>query len=147
MFDIVKLRLEHLEAIISEPENRHLQPWLDSGYAKELADAGGTASGFVNGELMVSGGFTPYWKGRAHLWCIFSEKSKDNFVAVFRGLRVFISSSPYRRLELDVPLDNEFSDMAQKRAELWGFKLECSRAKFYRPNGGDAALYSWTKES
>lgn len=147
MFNIVKLQLEHLQELAKEPDNDHLRAWFESTHARAMADAEETVAGFVNDELMVVAGLTPYWKGRAYLWCTFSIKAKMNFVPVFRGIFRYMQESPYRRIEMDVPLDLKHTAVAMRRAEMLGFVMECHRAKYYRPGGGDSALYSWTKET
>ncbi len=147
MSEIVKLKREHIEELAKEPENAFLKDWLTNGHAGEKLQEVDAVAGIVNENIVIIAGLTPYWKGRAHLWCVFSEKAKGNFVAVFRVIQRYLKSRSYPRIEMDVPLDTKFSNMAGKRAMLLGFKLECPRAKHYRPNGGDSALYSWVREA
>jgi hypothetical protein len=146
MFEIEKLKIEHLEELAAQPINSHVKAWFDNGHAQAMADFEGTVAGFVKGELMIAAGLMPYWTGRAHIWTLFSEKAKGNFVPVFRGIEKYLRSLEYRRIEMDVPLDSKITEAARRRAMMLGFTLECERAKYYRPNGGDSALYVWLKE-
>ena len=145
MFEMVKLTAKHLEELIAEPKNMHLVSWLATGHADELAKAD-SVTGMVDGQIMFCGGALPYWTGRAFIWGVFSERSKHHGIPVFRGIKKWIDERPYRRLEVDVPLDVWFTDVAKRRVRLLGFGLECERAKFYRSNGKDSALYSLVKE-
>lgn len=145
MFEITKLKLGDLERLSEEPSNSFVQEWIKTGAAQQWVDSPECYSGSVHGELAMSWGLTKYWTGRAHIWTIFSERSARYFVSVFRGCHVWLRSTQYNRIEMDVPLDQWFSETAHRRALLWGFKLECPRAKAYRPNGSDSALYAWTR--
>lgn len=146
MFNVVKLTREHLEIMALEPVNDYVSKWLvEGGSAKHWVNSNNAFSGFVNNELMICVGLAEYWQGRAHIWALFSKKAERNFVSVFRGMQKFLESRPYRRIEMDVPLYDEFTEMAHRRAALLGFTLECPRAVHYRPCGGDSALYAWIK--
>lgn len=146
MFEVVKLQMEDLRILADQKSNAHVADWLASGKAKAWVESPEAFSGFVHGQLMISVGMTKYWEGRAHIWSIFSEQAEHHFISVFRGMQKFMESQqPYRRVEMDVPLGMTYTPLAQRRAILLGFKLECAYAKNYRPNGGDSALYSWTR--
>lgn len=145
MFDIVPLRMEHIKRLSHEPSTAHLKEWINGGRAAQLVAADEQVAGLVTDEIMILAGLCKYWDGRAHLWCVFSEKAKGNFVSVFRGIQKYLETRPYRRIEMDVPLDLPSTEVAHRRAMMLGFELECKRAKAYRPNGADAALYSWIK--
>jgi hypothetical protein len=147
MFEVRKLKLEDLEQLSKEPLNRHVKQWFERGTAQAWAQQPETVSAFVHNELMACAGFTEFWTGRAYLWALFSSKAEHHFVTVFRGVKRFLNNSPYRRIEMDVPLGDEFTYRAHRRAMLLGFTLECARAKGYRPNGGDSALYAFVKGS
>lgn len=145
MFEVRKLQLDDLTTMASEPSNQYVQSWLKTGMAQDWADSKETFSGFIKNELMICVGLTPYWEGRAHIWAIFSCNAKKNFTTVFRGMKRFMRETPYRRVEMDIPLGAKFTPLAHRRALLLGFKLECPFARAYRPNGDDSALYSWTR--
>lgn len=147
MFNVTPLAMEHLELLSQEMSNSHVKEWLSSGKAKAWVESPEVFSGLVNGKLMISGGLTKYWEGRAHIWTIFSEQAEHHFISVFRGMQRFLDTTPYRRIEMDVPLYSKFTNIAHRRAILLGFTLECPSAKHYRPNGSDSALYAWTRGS
>ncbi len=146
MFKVVKFQKRHLEYYVEEETNAHLKDWIPTGKAELWAAPDAEAyTCLIDDVPMVSCGFTKYWEGRAHIWAIYSEKSAPHFVAVFRGINRFLNQIHYRRIEMDVPLNMPYTGLAHRRAVLLGFTMECPYAKAYRPNGGDSALYSWTK--
>lgn len=147
MFELRKLTVDHLKAMAEEPQNEHIGGWFKSGTAQAWAQVPNAFSGFVRDQLVISGGFTKYWEGRAHVWTVFSSQAEGCFISVFRGMQRVLEQSPYRRIEIDVPLGTKFTEIAQRRAIMLGFELECVRAKQYRPSGLDAALYAWTRRS
>lgn len=147
MCEIVKLKVEHVAELVREPSNAHLGHWITSGHAKDLVEAAESAAGIVNGKVMFCGGALPYWRNRAYIWAVFSQESKHYGVSVFRSIKRWLDERSYGRLEVDVPLDLDYSNQAERRVEMLGFKMECMRAKHFRSNGKDSALYSRIKES
>ena len=138
-FEIIPFKLEHFEGLYDQPSNAFLKSWVEK-WAKGLIEKEQAFTGLVRGEPMVCGGITDYWDGRGQIWAIFNEKSKTNFVPVFRGIKAWLIKQPYHRLELSVPVGLE---VGCRRAALLGFKLECI-AKKYLPDQTDAILYSLT---
>lgn len=147
MFEVRKMKLEHLLTLAKEPDNAFIGEWLKNGIAESWVEAEECFSGFVNDQLMICAGISRYWNGRGHIWSVFSENARRYFVAVFRGMRRFLQTTNYARLEMDIPLDRPYSALAHRRALLLGFELECSRARKFRPSGSDSALYAWVREN
>lgn len=145
MFDIVNLQVKHLAQMAEEPMNEFVKLWPPE-VLKSWEESGRSFSGFVNGQLMVCVGLAEYWDGRAHIWAVFSERAERPFVAVFRGMQKFLDSQPYRRLEMDIPIGKDFTEVALRRARLLGFEVECYMAKHYLPSGNDAILLSRVRE-
>lgn len=144
MFELVPYKKEHVIPMLDQKENLALKEPFLAGAAEGLEATGATTI-MVNGIPAVCGGVLQYWEGRGQVWAVFNEEFKNNFVPVFRGLKVFIKVhlEKYRRLETSIPL--EFPK-GKRRAEMLGFKLECELARQYLPNGGDASLYSIVRE-
>lgn len=145
MFKVIEYKAEHLNFLVNDTFNAHVKEWIKNGFAKEMERGWKSGTILVNGEVTLCGGVTEYWPGRAQLWTVFGEVCKRNFLPTFRGIKVFLNTLPYRRLELCVPVGTSYEERARRRAELLGFELEVDCAKKYLPGGGDAALYSWVR--
>jgi hypothetical protein len=141
MSELINFRSSHLEPLSKEPLNAWLSEWIDSPFGKSLESI--QSKTFIyKGEVMVCGGITPYWSGRGQLWTVFSEKSKHNFVPVFRVIKKWLNSllnENYRRIELSVDIG---CDVGKRRAEMLGFYLETELARQYLPDGKDVSIYS-----
>jgi hypothetical protein len=140
MFELIKFKMEHILPLLNQPINKK------AGFTKEMAETAQTYESYtalVNGEPYWCGGIVKCWEGRGQVWSVFSEKSKYNFLPLFRGLKRSIDKLSYNRLELAIPCDFE---IGKRRAQLFGFKLECEKAKKYLPNGVDCALYAWVRK-
>jgi hypothetical protein len=123
--------------------NAHLRPSLLPQL--ESLEKSNAVTGTVDGVPMVCGGVLPYWPGRGQVWCVFNEESKESFVPVLRGIKKFLDSVDFRRIEICVPCDEPITETAARRAQLLGFEIECLRAKKYLPTGEDCVLMSRVK--
>lgn len=142
MFKLEKFRVEHLEPMMCEKINAYLPNWIASGQAQKMTESY-SVTGFLDGKPMVCGGINELWPNRGHVWTVFSERSRANFLPVFRGILRFLNDAPYRRLEMNVPLD--FA-LGHRRARLLGFELECPVARAYLPGGEDVSIYVRLKQ-
>lgn len=142
MFDVIKFEAEHIKEMVKEPMNAHLSDWYESGRAKFLQENTEGFSVVINEVPVLCGGIVPLWVGRGYLWTVLSDKIKNHSITVYRGLKKALLEQPYRRIEMDVPVDFE---LAHRRARFLGFTLECARAKGYLPDGSDRALYAWVR--
>ncbi len=143
MFEIVPLELAQLKSLVDEPMNAELSGWWETGAAKKLWEQTESFAILVDGEVMVCGGICPMWVGRGYLWTVLSEKIKQKPVSVYRGIKAALKEQPYRRIEMDVPVNHE---IAHRRAKLLGFTLECPEARGYLPNGEARSIYAWVRE-
>lgn len=137
---VVPFKVAHLKCLVP-PENYILQ----SGLAKPLEQAN-SVTVFWGDTVMLCGGIGEIWPGRGHVWAVFNETSKHNFVPVFRWMKRWLHEqvrTKYRRVEISV--DYGLS-MACRRAEMLGFKLETERARLFLPDGQDASLYTLVRE-
>lgn len=144
MFDLVAYKKEHALAFVDQEINASVREAYKGGTA-EFLESQTSVTGLYKGEPMVSGGVIKLWEGRACVWTIFNERSKECFVPVFRGIKSFLKLqlNTYRRLEIAVPVDFE---IGHRRAILLGFKLECPLAEKYLPDGTDCSLYAMVRE-
>ena len=138
-YEIRKLKKEDLRALLLEEMNAKERDLYTEEMMDTLEQEPFSVSIFYKNELMVCGGAMAYWFNRAQIWTLFSERSKNNFLPVFRGIKRFLDFLPFKRIELSIDYGFE---LGCRRAELLGFKLECQRAEKYLPNGNDVTLYS-----
>src|SRR5262245_25893460 len=79
MCELLPFKAEHYSLVIDQEINKSIKDWAIDGNAKimEQTDA---VSFFLDGRLMVCGGISEYWRGRGHVWVVFSEEAKYHFV-------------------------------------------------------------------
>lgn len=110
----------------------------DADYVRALVDAGCTAIIGNGGRVLGLGGLIDQGGGRAHAWCLLSNRIGVAFVTMHRAALRVIESSPYRRIEM-VTLEGFCP--AQRWAQQLGFEPEgLMRAWF--PNGAAGMLWS-----
>ena len=143
MFEIIPFEPHHAARMIEQPLNSQLRNWISSGYAQELKANTEAFTGLVSGEVMVCGGIAKMWPGRGYLWSVLSENIRVHSISVYRGIRRWLNTRDYRRIEMDVPCHME---IAHRRAVWMGFEIEIQRARKYMPNGDDASIYVRIKE-
>ena len=145
MFELEPFKVEHLIHWMKQPQNYFLRDWFERGIPQRLENGKTHFSGRVQGEVMVCGGFSEYWRGRCELWTVFNENSKQNFLPVYRGVKRWLNAIPCRRIEMSIPLNSPCLKVAIRRAELLGFQLEAAKMLKYFPDGEDACLYAYVK--
>lgn len=143
MFRAEPFHEDHGNKLLEEPMNKGLLSDCFDGYLTALRVQTVSRTFFVNDEIVCVAGITHMWAGRGYLWMILSENIKKYPVQTYRGLRSYLKSLPYNRVEMDVPVKTEFDD---RRARFMGFKLECPFARSYSPSGEDRALYAWVRD-
>lgn len=144
-YERIKFKKEHAFKLLEQPMNHPAQESYYNGLAQLLEEQPDCHTGVIGGRVMFCGGIVPYWPGRGWVWALFSEESKLHFVPMIRDVKRFFTeqlATSYRRLELAVPFD--FA-IGHRRAEHLGFKVECERAKYFLPDGGDCSLYVLTR--
>jgi hypothetical protein len=92
-----------------------------------------------DGQIVVSGGITTYWPGRAEAWIFYKHSCRFNFVPVFRLVKNWLNAQDIKRIEASVSTSEKYG---RRSVELFGFKLEAPLMKSYLPDGADAALYA-----
>lgn len=145
MMELIPFKAEHVKPWQDQPVNHMLKTWIRDLVPERLEKAGNSFSGVVNGEIVVCGGTSEYWPGRCELWTAFNEDCRHNFLPVFRGIKRWLKTVPYRRIELSIPVDLKQWTIGCRRAEMLGFELETFLMKKYFPNGTDACLYVMIK--
>lgn len=144
LFILEPFKKEHVIPLLAQEMNAYLRSDFEEGMAED-AEEHGSFTGFMNGKIVVCGGVYPYWSGRGGVWTMFSAECKENFVPVFRGIKVFLQEQlkTYRRIEATIPCD---FTMGRRRALMLGFVLECERMKNFLPDGQDCALYALVRK-
>lgn len=144
MFKVVDFEIEDIKPLLNEPINQNLKKWVqdDYKYAKHISKHSLAITGMVNDEVMWCAFLFEIWNGRGYLVMVLSENIKKHSISVYRGMKQYLLTLPFNRIEFDCPVDME---LAHKRAKFMGFKLMCERARKYLPDGGDAAIYEWVR--
>lgn len=144
MFNVVQFKKEHLKVMITQDINKVIEDCMTSGLANQF-ERSLSATFMKKDKPLACAGISKVWPGRGHLWCVFDETSKADFLPLMRGAYSWLDnmSKMFPRIELSVD-HGPFHEVASKRAEMLGFKLECSEAKKYLPNGESASIYSRT---
>lgn len=144
--EIIPFKAEHIREWVDQPENSFLEGWLESGSPSKLEENEHSVSGVWDGQVMVCGGVTEYWPGRCEIWAVFNVHGFRSFVPVFRGVKAWLETLPYSRIELSIPTDSPQKSIACRRAKLLGFELDALCLKKYLPGEQDAILWSLVKE-
>lgn len=128
-------------------EEKHLKELVSSGHyllgpgALDVVLKEDSICILWNDQVMLCGGICLMWPGRGHIWTVFNLDSKYNFVPVFRSIKSWLAmqlKTKYTRIEMSIDYG---LDLAYRRAELLGFKVEIERAARYLPDGQDARTY------
>src|SRR3990167_6399619 len=144
MFRVARFDVEDVKPLLAEPMNAHLSAWVsdDYKYAKSLGERSVALTVLAGGVVMMCAFIVEIWKGRGYLVIVLSENIKEHPVSVYRGLKNFLKSLPYNRLEFDSPCG---FTLGHRIAKFLGFELMCERARRYLQDGRDAAVYEWVR--
>src|SRR5216684_976556 len=140
--EIIKFNGEHLKSIISQDMNKHQRDVFPDELIEQIEKRSCQITILYKDKIMLCGGVTPYWPGRAELWSVFSENSRQYLVPTIRAMKWWIREQiklNFRRLEWASSVDNLNS---KRMAKIIGFKLEIECAKNYLPNGEDCSIFS-----
>jgi hypothetical protein len=135
----IPYKREHIVPLVYQSANLGVKKFFLSDIGEQL-ESNDSVTITINEKVMCCGGIMEMWAKRGHIWCVFNEESKSNFVPVFRAIKKFLEEKQekYPRIEVSIPYDMRF---AKRRAELLGFKCEIECAKKYLPDGTDCAVY------
>ena len=142
MFEFVPFKRAHLLPLLLQDINLDQKSaFINEGLLERVEEIE-SFTGMWNDQVMFCAGIAPVWKGRGHVWIIFNEESKENFVPVIRGLRKFLKEHPCRRIEVSMATHLEF---AKRRARMLGFTEETPIARKYTPDGQDCSIFTMIK--
>lgn len=136
--NIVPFKAEHLDELIVQPAQRHLDGWVANANYKAL-EGPHAFSIFNEDKCVFCGGVAEIWPGRAQAWSVMAQDAGKIMARITRSTRRLMDLVPWRRIEITV--DCEFPQ-GHRWARLLGFHLECERMTAYTPDGRDAALYA-----
>lgn len=145
MFNVQAFDIHDVIPLLNQPMNEPYMAWKVDNYAYvgQLWENSHALTGRVDDQVMVCAFFVEIWPGRAYMASIFSEKTAEHPVQVYRGMKSLIPALGYDRIEFDCPMDLE---IAHRRAKFMGFDVMCDRARKYSPDGSDAKLFEWVRQ-
>lgn len=129
---------EDIKKILADPINEKYRDRISDEHIDRLCQDDYSAVFLVNGEPVVVGGLVVYWDGRGRVWSLFTSMDKYKFVPVFRLMKKYVENINIKRIEVDVPCDN---DKFKRRAEMLGFTKYAERARCYNVFGEDCTLF------
>lgn len=141
MTELKKIQSGNLIELLEKKSRSFLRTVTDE-QARELEKHPHTYSVFVDGELLMCGGATEYWKDRAEAWAVLDPKCRRHFMELHIAAKQFLKECPIRRIEAAVEVDFE---SGHRWVRALGFSLEAKHLRSFFPNGGDASLYSLVK--
>lgn len=137
--NVVRFKAEHLEAIVDQPAQAYLRPFLTSEHIKALEQSEHSFTGISGERPIICAGVVSYWPGRGHAWAYLDANCKREFIGVHNVVKSFLEDSSIKRIEATV--DCAF-EAGHRWMRLLGFELEATRMKAYTPNGVDYSLYA-----
>jgi hypothetical protein len=139
MIESVPYKHEHIVPLLYQPINDGVRKFFLSAAGKQV-EATDSISIIVDGIVMCCGGILEMWTGRGHIWCVFNQESKRNFIPVYRAIKAFLKQreKKYPRIEMSIPIGFDF---AKRRAEMLGFKCEIEYAAKYLNDGTACSVY------
>lgn len=139
MIEVVKLKREHLKALIEQPMTAYLTRYLDDAAFKALEDEPLSYTCLYQGKPVLVGGIVMANVHRGEAWAIIDQNCREQFLFIHRAVEKFLNNCGVKRVEAAVEVDFE---AGHRWVEALGFKLEAPVMKAYKPNGGDCSLYS-----
>ena len=133
---------EDVKKILDDPINEKYRDHITDEKIEVLCQDPYSAVFIVGGEPVVVGGLIFYWGGRGKIWSLFASIEKHKFVTVFRLMKKYIDSLDVKRIELDVPYNN---DNFKRRAKMLGFEKYADRARCFNAFGEDCTLFERIK--
>jgi hypothetical protein len=135
--EIVPFEPFHLQWLLLQPEQAHMQAYFTPAYGVWLKKAGPCYSALEGTNVVGCAGIMPFWSGRSMAWALMSNDISRHALVIHRAVLKVIKENPVQRLELLV-------DSAFPRAAAWavrlGFHFE-SRMPYYSPIGTTQDMY------
>src|SRR3990167_3640256 len=129
---------EDIKKILNDPINEKYRDRISDEQINILCEDPYSAVFIVDGEPVMVGGLVVYWEGRCKIWSLLANIEKHKFVSVFRLMKKYVDSLDVKRIELDVPYND---DKFKRRAEMLGFIKYADRARSYNSFGEDCTLF------
>jgi len=139
MIEVVALKSEHIEALVSEPGNEHLSHYLVADVLSALEIQPHSRTVLINGSPALCGGIIMSAAHRGEAWAIISKKFRSQFILIHRAVLKFLAECRVKRVEAAVDVDFE---SGHRWMDNLGFSLEAPVMRAFSPNGGDCSLYS-----
>lgn len=114
-------------------------------FGQRIAAVGEAYTAFADdGRVMAICGAMPLWANRVHLWAYLATDSGPHMLGITRGVRRFLETSGYVRVEAEV---SEGFEAGHRWVRMLGFQCETPNgmAAFF-PGGVRGYLYSKVNE-
>lgn len=135
---VVDFEPEHLLMITPQESQRRMVSALTRDHAQLLAQ--NPAQSLVDGPyVLMCGGFTEYWQGRALAWTMLDVLAAGHMLAATRAAVAFLDQYGPKRVEMTVDVD---FGPGHRWALMLGFELEAPRMRAFHPDGSDSSLYA-----
>ena len=137
---LLPYRAAHLEALLLQPAQAHLQAQLlGKGYAQSL-EACEAYSVFADDEVIACGGVHVWHPQRALVWALMGARCGRHFKRVHKFVQRWLRLAPYARVEAHV--DSSFAQGA-RWLRLLGFTCETPQGmRGFTPEGKSCHLYA-----
>jgi hypothetical protein len=142
VIELVKLKAEHLEQLVSQEYMTPMRPFITPDLIKSMEASDNSYTVITaTGRIAACGGIRKYWEGRGEAWAIFDmgNSCKREFLAIHNAVKKVLSECGFKRIECTVELPFK---AGHRWARLLGFNLEASVMGAYLPGGKDASLYA-----
>lgn len=138
--EIVPFQAAHIARLKSETENEELP---DPEFLAALEEEKYSYSLVQGDKVIACLGVIEWWEGRAEGWMFIGPHSLGELCYLYRAVRRFFETCPYRRVEAVVRSD--FPE-AQDWVKSFGFQFE-GHLTAYSPEGEDMMMFAKIRES
>lgn len=136
---VVPFKTEHFHWLMDQPRHDHLIA-LNDAQLDALENCAHSYSVIDdNGDVLMCGGLTEYWSGRAEAWATFNRNARSKFIRLHKIMKRFFQNQPVKRVEAAVQVDYE---AGIRLVSSLGFVKESDRMQSYLPDGSDCALFA-----
>lgn len=142
MTEIVKLKPEHLEAIIQHESMKDVRSGITDSALSALAASKYAYAMLEDGQPVACAGIFEFWSGRGEAWAFIIEGKPHLFLRLHRAVSAFLKDVPMRRIESTVR--GSFLN-GHRWAMMLGFECERYEMKGYGPTGEGYSAYALVK--
>lgn len=138
MYRLAAFHPDHFFAMQAQQAQQVEAEALASLGSLEFAASQKSFTGFYGDDPIVCAGLVDQWSNYAAAWALLSDRAGRHLLWVTRQIRLFLDSSPIRRV--DTPVRCDFPQ-AERWCRMLGFQSE-GIMKAYFPDGCDAIRFA-----